>query len=44
MMLFLIANGEVLVVETETRCCTEAGNWVVVRLGIKVFPVMEKQE
>jgi hypothetical protein len=44
MMLFLIANAEVLVVETETRCCTEAGNWVAVRLAIKVFPVMEKQE
>jgi hypothetical protein len=44
MMLFLIANAEVLVVETETRCCTEAGNWIVVRLGIKVSPVTEKQE
>jgi hypothetical protein len=44
MMLFLIANPEVLVVETETRCCTEAGNWVVVRLGIKVFPMKLVEE
>jgi hypothetical protein len=44
MMLFLIANAEVLVVETETRCCTEAGNWVVVRLGIKVFPMKLEDE